>query len=130
MFELVGLSRTVQIVLGSIALFVAAVNAKDFFAFQKGLSFSIPESAKPGIYARTRAIVRAETLTAAIIGAAALAVLVNIVELVCTAGLPALHTQVLAKQGISPGLRYAYLGLYNLAVLGLLLILAPQALVW
>lgn len=44
-----------------------------------------------------------------------LAVLVNVIELVCTAGLPALYTQVLVQQRVSTGERYAYLALYNLA---------------
>jgi uncharacterized membrane protein HdeD (DUF308 family) len=44
-----------------------------------------------------------------------LAVLVNVIELVCTAGLPALYTQVLVQQGVSTGERYGYLALYNLA---------------
>lgn len=114
-FMLVGLSRTVQIVLGAIALVIGVVNVKDFFAFEKGISFSIPDHAKPGIYARVRSIVRAESLGAAIAGATVLAVLVNVIELVCTAGLPALYTQVLVQQRVSTGERYAYLALYNLA---------------
>jgi glutaredoxin len=114
-FTLVGLSRVVQIVLGVMALVIGAVNVKDFFAFEKGISFSIPDRAKPGIYARVRAIVRAESLGAAIAGATVLAVLVNVIELVCTAGLPALYTQVLVQQGVSRGERYGYLALYNLA---------------
>lgn len=114
-FQLIGLSRAVQIVLGLVALVVGVVNVKDFFAFGKGISFSIPESAKPGIYARVRAIVRAESLWAAIVGATVLAVLVNVIELVCTAGLPALYTQVLVQQGVSAAGRYAYLALYILA---------------
>jgi hypothetical protein len=167
-FHLIGLSRTVQIILGALALMIGGVNIKDFFAFGKGVSLSVPERAKPGIYARVRAIVRAETLWAALLGAIVLAVLVNVVELVCTAGLPALYTQVLVQQGLSAAARYAYLALYNVAyvlddsimvgiavvtlgrhklqeragrwlkllsgtaigVLGLLLIVAPQALVW
>jgi hypothetical protein len=114
-FQLVGISRAVQIVLGSLSLIVGAVNIKDFFAYGKGISFSIPESAKPGIYARVRAIVHAENLPAAVLGATVLAVLVNVIELACTAGLPALFTQVLVQQGVSTGARYAYLVLYNLA---------------
>jgi len=114
-FMLVGLSRIVQIVLGVVALVIGAVNIKDYFALGRGISFSIPERAKPGIYARVRKIVRAESLLAAIVGAIVLAVLVNVVELVCTAGLPALYTHVLVQQGVSTAGRYAYLALYNLA---------------
>lgn len=114
-FSFVGLSRPVQVGLGLLGLFVAAVNIKDFFAFHQGLTLSIPEAAKPGLYRRMRAVVRAETLPLALLSAAVLAVLVNFVELLCTAGLPALYTQVLAHQPLEPWQRYAYLGLYNLA---------------
>lgn len=114
-FSLIGLSRAVQIAFGLIGLFVGAVNVKDFFAFQRGLTFSIPESAKPGIYRRMRAVVRAETLWLALLAAGVLAVLVNFVELLCTAGLPALYAQVLASQQVPVWKRYAYLALYDTA---------------
>jgi uncharacterized membrane protein HdeD (DUF308 family) len=57
----------------------------------------------------------AENLFGAIVGAVVLAVLINIIELLCTAGLPALYTTVLSAQGYSPLKEYAYIGLYNLA---------------
>lgn len=114
-FSLIGLSRGVQIALGLFGLFVGAVNVKDYFAFHRGLTLSIPESAKPGIYRRMRAIVRAETLPVALLAAGVLAVLVNFVELLCTAGLPALYTQVLASHRLPTWKQYAYLGLYDAA---------------
>jgi glutaredoxin len=112
---LIGFSRTAQIALGLLAVGVGAVHVKDFFALHRGVSLGIPERAKPGIYGRVARIVRAENLPAALAGAFVLAVLVNTVELLCTAGLPALYTQVLALRGLSPGATYAYLLLYNLA---------------
>jgi sterol desaturase/sphingolipid hydroxylase (fatty acid hydroxylase superfamily) len=114
-FALVGLLRPVQITLGLLAIFVGSVHVKDFFAFKQGLSFSIPESAKPGIYAKVRRIVQAENLWGAITGACVLAVLVNIIELLCTAGLPALYAEVLAVQQYPTWKNYLYLALYNLA---------------
>jgi hypothetical protein len=114
-FRLVGLLRPVQVALAMIAIVVGAIHVKDFFAFKQGPSLSIPESAKPGIYARVRRIVTAENLFGAVLGASLLAVMVNIVELLCTAGLPALYTQILAMQQLPRWQDYAYLGLYNLA---------------
>ncbi|QDU38765.1 Glutaredoxin [Maioricimonas rarisocia] len=114
-FLFVGLLRWVQVLLGTIAVIVGSIHIKDFFAFKQGVSLSIPESAKPGIYARVRRIVTAENLFGAIVGASILAVLVNIVELLCTAGLPALYTQILAMQDLPTWNNYLYLGLYNLA---------------
>ncbi|MEY3204405.1 MAG: hypothetical protein RLZZ21_736 [Planctomycetota bacterium] len=111
-FDWIGCLRPVQIALGLLAITIGSVHVKDFFAFKQGLSLSIPEAAKPGIYDRMRRIVTAENLLGAILGAFTLAVLVNIVELLCTAGLPALYTNVLSLQGYSTPVRYGYLGLY------------------
>lgn len=114
-FLWIGFLRWVQVILAILAIFVGCVHIKDYFALHQGLSLSIPESAKPGIYARVRRIVMAESLWGAIIGASVLAVLVNLVELLCTAGLPALYTQVLALREFPAWKNYAYLGLYILA---------------
>lgn len=114
-FLLVGISRAVQVVLGLVAIVVGSVHVKDFFALHRGVSLSIPERSKPGIYARIRAIVNAEHLLTALAAASVLAVMVNAIELLCTAGLPALYTEVLVTQGLSPWKRYAYLALYIVA---------------
>ena len=115
MFLLVGLLRWVQVLLGCLAVGIGSIHIKDFFAFKQGLSLSIPESAKPGLYARVRRIVTAESRMGAIAGASVLAVLVNIIELLCTAGLPALYTQILTMHELPAWQNYAYLLLYNLA---------------
>jgi glutaredoxin len=114
-FMLIGYLRPVQIFLGVLAIAVGSVHVKDFFAFKKGISLSIPDSAKPGIYVRVERIVRAENVIGALIGAIVLAVLVNIIELLCTAGLPAMYTQILSLQKLPAWKNYAYLLLYNLA---------------
>ncbi len=111
----VGYLEKVQIALGILAVVVGSVHIKDFFAFKKGVSLSIPESAKSGINARIRNIITAETMGAAIAGAIVLAVLVNLVELLCTAGLPVLYINVLTMQQYETWKYYAYLGLYILA---------------
>lgn len=114
-FHFIGLRRWSEIALAMIATIIGAINIKDFFAFKQGITLSIPESAKPGIYARVRKIAIAENLPAAIIGASVLAVLINFVELLCTAGLPALYTKVLTMQRYSIWGEYGYLVLYIIA---------------
>jgi glutaredoxin len=111
-FLAIGLSSAVRWTLAGAAILIGAVNVKDFFAFGRGVSLSIPEGAKPGIYARTRAILSAETLPASLLAVAALAVVVNFVELLCTAGLPAIYTAVLTQHDLSAPARHAYLALY------------------
>jgi len=112
LFLAIGLSTTVRWMLAAVALVIGTVNVKDFFAFGHGVSFSIPASAKPGLYARMRGVINAPSLSLALLGVTALAVLVNFVELLCTAGLPALYTAVLTQHEVTPAGRYAYLALY------------------
>ncbi len=111
-FLLAGFSRPAQIVLGLVAGAIGLVHVRDSLKPGSGVSLSIPEAAKPAIYSRVRRIVQADNLWGALAGAAVLAVLVNLVELLCTAGLPALYTHVLAGQGYSVWVRYGYLVLY------------------
>lgn len=114
-FVVLGVSRVVAVILGLIAIVVGSVNLKDFFAPGKGFSFSIPAAAKPGIYARVRRILAAENLAAAASAAAVLALLVNLVELLCTAGLPAVYTAILTSQDLPAWQYHAYLLLYVVA---------------
>ena len=115
MFMLVGIAQPIQIALGVLASFIGIINIKDFFAFKKGISFSIPESSKPGLYRRVRTIVQAKYLSVAVSGAVTLAIVVNLVELLCTTGLPAVYTRILTLHELPTWQNYAYLGLYNLA---------------
>ena len=114
-FLVVGISRTLQVSLGAVAMLVGVVNLKDFFALHQGVSFSIPEFAKPVFYARVRRVLQAEDIVGALAGIVILAVLVNLIELLCTAGFPALYTQILSLRHMPPWEYYGYLALYNLA---------------
>jgi glutaredoxin len=111
-FLAVGLSQPVRLLLAGVALLIGAFNVKDFFAPGRGFSFSIPASAKPGLVARMRGVMQAQALATSMLGVAALAVVVNLVELLCTAGLPAIYTAVLAQQQLGTAAHLAYLGLY------------------
>ena len=114
-FLIMGMSNPRRWSLAGLALVIGIVNVKDFFAFKQGFSFSIPESAKPGLYARIRRLMQTEALATSLFSVTVLAVLVNFVELLCTAGLPAIYTAVLAQQGLNLMQYYGYLLLYILA---------------
>jgi len=112
-FLLVGLIREVQVGLGIVALIAGLFSLKDGLGLQRGLSLGIPDQIKPRLYARIGAIVRAPGLPTMLFGVSILALLANSVELLCTAGLPAVYTQVLASHGLGAWEYYAYLGLYQ-----------------
>ncbi len=114
-FLFVGYVRIIQVMMGGLAVGIGLVNVKEFWAFGQGPSLAIPDSAKPRLYARVRKILAAEHMNQAILGILVLAILVNMIEFLCTAGFPAMFTQVLSQQGLSTREYYGYLGLYNLA---------------
>jgi len=127
-FQLFGHLFWVTLAAGALAVFVGAVNIKDFFLFEKGLTLSIPESKKPDIFRRTRNILGAENLPAMIAATGFLAIAANFYELLCTAGFPMVYTRLLTLAELSPSVRYGYLAFYNLIyVLPLALIVAVFA---
>jgi glutaredoxin len=113
-FLFLGMARGIQVTLGVVALVLGGLNVKDFLWMGRGPSLGIPESAKPSIYARVRKIITADRLGPALASVVVLALLVNTVELLCTAGLPALYTRVLTMRELSVWTYHAYLVLYNL----------------
>ncbi|MFP5580290.1 MAG: hypothetical protein ACLGIZ_18925, partial [Acidimicrobiia bacterium] len=61
-----------------------------------------------------RALSQREQLAVAMLGIIALAFAVNLIELVCSAGIPAVYTQILAMTPMSTAQHYGYLALYIL----------------
>ena len=100
-FQLFGHLAWVTLAAGALAVFVGAVNVKDFFLFEKGLTLSIPESKKPDIFRRARAILSAESLPAMLAATIFLAIAANFYELLCTAGFPMVYTRLLTLADLS-----------------------------
>ncbi|MGE0857778.1 MAG: NrdH-redoxin [Gammaproteobacteria bacterium] len=114
-FALLGVSRLATAALGLLGIAAGLVHVKDFFALGRGFSLSIPAAAKPGIYARVRRVMLAENLAAAVAATIVLAALVQAVEFLCTAGIPALFTRIVSLHEPQPWRRYLYLLVYDLA---------------
>jgi glutaredoxin len=115
LFLLIGLSRASQVAVAAIAIAAGLVNVKDFVAPGVGFSLSISDKHKPGIYARMRGILHAQSLPAAIAGVIVLGLLVQVVEFMCTSGFPALFTRILTLRQLDTASYYGYLLLYNVA---------------
>ena len=64
------------------------------------------------VFERLRAAAAEPRFLLALAGIVGLAVAVNLVELLCSAGLPAVYAQVLAMNELPAGQHYAYLALY------------------
>lgn len=111
-FTFVGYVGWIQIIVAVFALFFALVNIKDYFWYKEGVSFTISDEKKPGIYKGIRKIMNAEENIWALIGATVvLAAGVSLVEFSCTAGFPVIWTNLLVVHEVT-----------GLAFLGFLLV--------
>lgn len=105
--------RYVTLGAGIVAVLVALINIKDFFWFKAGISLSIPDRAKPLLYQRMRNLVAAARWPSVLAGTAALAIVANAYELLCTAGFPMVYTRILTLRGLETFDYYLWLALYN-----------------
>ena len=112
-FTFMGMTTYVTIALGVVALIMGLINMKEFFFFKKGVSLMIPDKVKPKLFAKMRAVINNKSMFLSILGTIALAFFVNLIELGCTIGLPAIYTRVLSIQNVSTLKKYLYMALYN-----------------
>ena len=92
----------IQVVVALIALGFALVNIKDYFWFQQGVSFTISDDKKPGIYKRMRKVLEHSDSIWRLMGATIVfAAGIALVELSCTAGFPVIWSNLLASQHVN-----------------------------
>jgi len=114
----------IQVVVSLVALFFAVVNIKDYFWYKEGISFTIADDKKPGLFQKMRKIVDASDSFWGLVGATVvLAAGVSLVEFACTAGFPVIWTNLLSAQKVTPLtftlLLLLYLLIYQLDELGI-----------
>ncbi len=112
-FLLVGYVTVMRIIIAIVAIVAGLINIKEFFFYKKGISLTIPDKYKPGLFAKMRKLVKEEQMASMIIGTVFLAVFSNLIELLCTAGFPAIYTRVLTLQDLGMVTYYSYIALYN-----------------
>lgn len=96
-----------------------AINIKDYFWYGKGVSLTIAERHKPGLYRHARAVARADRPLLPVLGATAvMAVGVSLIETPCTAGFPVIWTNLLAAHDVgfagASALFAVYMGVFLL----------------
>lgn len=121
-FNVIGLIDrigTIRLLVAAVALTIGLVNLKDYLAFGRGFSFSIPERAKPRIYRGGRRLRDVDRpLPAVLATTVVMALGIALVELPCTAGFPVIWTGTMRSMGVDGGAEFgALLGLYLLIYL-------------
>jgi len=109
-----GFVAVIRIIIGLLALAGGGYNIKEFFTKKDNTCEVTNENQKEKIVDKLKRITKEKNLLWAIGGIIVLAFMVNLVELVCSAGLPAIFTQVLVLNDISSASYYGYILLYIL----------------
>jgi len=109
----IGFAIWIRIGVGLVALGGAAYYLRDFYANPDAACEVSHAGNRQQILARLRRYALEESLWPAMVGVLLLAIAVNLIELVCSAGIPAVYTQVLSLTPMPRWQYYAYLVLYN-----------------
>jgi glutaredoxin len=113
-FLLIGFNSIVQKVIGSVAILGGAFYLYEAFGKDPNQCKVSNLSHRQKTIAKMKAIMEISEWPAMILGVAVLAVSVNMIELVCTAGLPAVFTQIIAFNNVSNAYRYGLIGIFIL----------------
>lgn len=109
-----GVILFVRLLIGGLALFGGAYGLFRFFKKKDNTCDVTDDSEKEKIVGRLKKITKESNLFLAVGGVIVLAFMVNLIELVCSAGLPAVFTQVLVMNDLSGFGYYGYILLYIL----------------
>lgn len=112
LFLFLGFLLWVRIIVGLFALGAGGYHLRDFWKNRKGGCETVGEQKREKIFARIRQTVGKKQLALALLGMVLLAFTINLVELVCSAGLPAVYTQILALTALPRWQYYGYLLFY------------------
>ncbi|HPI67377.1 MAG TPA: hypothetical protein PKZ16_02450 [bacterium] len=115
-FFVVGYLKIIQIIIGLLALGISIYFFKDYLKNRKKADLTCEvtsEKTKSKIIARLEKTLLKEKTLAIVIGIAAIAFSINLIELLCSAGIPAVYTQILSQSQLPKLSYYLYLLAYD-----------------
>ena len=114
-FLLIGYLRLLTVAIGMVAIGGGIVNLKEYIATRGTPACkAVDDETAARTMTRIERIIARPLSVGVILSIIALAFIVNSVEFVCSAAIPAIFTQILALSGLSPLRYYLYIGLYTL----------------
>jgi glutaredoxin len=114
LFLFIGFITWVRVAIGLVSLIIAYLYLKDFRKNKDGACEVDLGGKKQKIFSKLKKVSHKENLILAILGIIVLAFAVNLLELVCSAGLPTVYTQLLSMSDLSGFQYYLYLLFYIL----------------
>ncbi|MBN1374247.1 hypothetical protein JW962_02855 [Candidatus Dojkabacteria bacterium] len=112
-FDLIGYVSQIKIIIGIVAIVSGILHIKSALS-SKGGCRATNETQRKGIIDKIKKIIAERSFLLAMVGIITLAISVNLIELACSAGLPAIYTNLLSTIKLTPIQYYLYLILYVL----------------
>ena len=112
LFLFLGFVLWVRIIIAAVALFSGGYNLKEYFTNRGGACKVTSGEKRKKVFDKLREITHKRQFWLALAGIIFLAFAVNLVELICSAGLPAVFTQVLTLSHLPVWQYYLYLLFY------------------
>lgn len=107
-----GFIKWVRYGIGVIALVGGGYNLKRFLSVEDSGCIAADDPKKQKIFEKIKSIVQMRSFWLAFLGISLLAFSVNLVELLCSAGFPAVYTQILAMSNLNKFQYYSYILFY------------------
>ncbi len=114
LFLFIGYISWIKIIIGIFAVGAGSYFLKDYFCNKKGGCKVVDEKERKYFFNQIKKIIASTNIFSLILGIILLAFSVNLIELVCSAGLPAIYTHVLSLSNLNLIQYYFYLILYVL----------------
>jgi thiol-disulfide isomerase/thioredoxin len=112
LFLFLGYVRLIQVVIGGVAIGAGFWRLRDFLTWQPGVCKVTDEKSHSKMEQKIRQLLAPSALPATFLGVVGLAFSVNLVEFFCSAGFPAIFSQVLSIQNVDQIWRYVFLLIY------------------
>ena len=112
LFLFIGFLFWIRLLIGAVAITSGVYQLREFFVNKNAACKVINPEKRQKISLRIKRIIQEKSLLLAFAGVIGLAAAVNMVELVCSAGLPAIYTSVLSAAGLATWQYYGYLIFY------------------
>lgn len=112
-FKFLAFATFIRYIIGVLAIFAGAWYLNEFRTYQPGVCKVTSSKKQKSILEKMKAVANRKSLILVILGVIALAVSVNLIEMVCSIGLPVIYTQILSLNNLPAWQHYLYLVLYN-----------------
>lgn len=112
LFLFIGMVAWIRLIIAGVALFAGYYYLKDFFTNKSGGCKVTSNQKRREMFEKIKKIVQKEQFGLAVVGIILLAIGANMVELICSAGLPAVYTNILSLANLPRWQYYLYLLMY------------------